>query len=135
MAARLERVKVMCQIFAQNHVGMSQSHCQKEKRVQILEVSSAMLKRFWSLYTVQMYHDIHKSNECFLYLTLCWQSHKNISTGYLILAINTRIVHQRRCIVCYFYASSKWMDVNPRSRNTTVLLSGTSQWWRGRISV
>ena len=42
-----------------------------------------------------------------------------ISARHFILVIDMWIVHQRRCIVCYFYsASSKWRDVNPRSRNT-----------------
>ena len=39
-------------------------------------------------------------------------------------AITIWIVHWRTCIVCYFYASIKWMDMNPQSRDTAVLLQG-----------
>ena len=66
---------------------------------------------------------IHKSDESLvnlLYLALCWQSHNYISMRHLILAIDVWIVHWK-CIVCYFFASSKWMDMNPWSRDTTVV--------------
>ena len=78
---------------------------------------------------------IHESSERLLYLALCWQSHNYISTRQLILAIDMWIVYRIRLNVCYLYASSKWFDVNPWSRDTTVLLSGTPQWWCGRISI
>ena len=64
----------------------------------------------------------HWSDKRLLYLAPWWQSHFYISAGHLILATNTRIVYWRRCIVCYFYAYSKWRDVNPRSRDTAVSL-------------
>ena len=68
---------------------------------------------------------IHESHEHVLFLAVCWPSHNYISVEHLILAIDTWIIHQR--YVCYFYASSKWMDVNPWSPETTVLLSRTPQ--------
>ena len=65
---------------------------------------------------------IHESDERLLYLALCWRSHFYISAGHLFLVINMGIAYQKRCIVCYFYASSKWMNVNPQSRDTVVSL-------------
>ena len=47
---------------------------------------------------------------------------------------NYVIVYQIKCIVSYFYAFSKWMDVKLRSRDTTVLLSEAPQ-WHGSFSV
>ena len=67
---------------------------------------------------------IHDSDESLLFLALCWQNHIYVSSGHLILEIDTWIVCWMRCIVCYFYVSCKWMDVNPRSRDTQVSLRG-----------
>ena len=69
---------------------------------------------------------IHKPGKLLLYLALWWWSHFYKSARHLDLATNKWIVYQRRCIVYvyYFYASCKWMDVNPWSRDTAVSLLG-----------
>ena len=79
-----------------------------------------MIQAYFRLWKIA----IHESNHLLLCLALCWRGHFYISVGHSILAINTWIVYRRWCIVCYFYASSKWLDVNPRSRDTAVSLHG-----------
>ena len=73
---------------------------------------------------IQLHKLMHESDKRLLYLALCRWSHYCISLGHLILAVNPWIVHRRTSIVCYFYASSKWMDLNLLSWDTAVLLCG-----------
>ena len=78
---------------------------------------------------------IHNSDERLLYFSHLL-TELQLHQGRAFVSCN-RCVNctSKKMYVCYFDASSKWMDVNPWSRDTAVLLLGTSQWWRGLISV
>ena len=67
----------------------------------------------FDVFSCYVLSNIQESNERLLYLALCWQNHIYISTRHLILEIHRCILYWIRCIVCYIYVSSKWMDVNP----------------------
>ena len=68
---------------------------------------------------------IYKSNECTVYcIAFCWRNHCYQCGDIWFLRSFCELDFKEHMWCDIFYQSSKWMDVNPQSWDTTVLLRG-----------